>query len=277
MGNKKYSISIFILEIFMILLALIVIFPIVFVLMNSVKTLQQVSISVLSLPVEIHWENFGQALKRMNFITTFSNSIIVSVLSVAGLVLVSSMAAYQVVRDKCLAGNIIFYGIVFSMAIPFQALMVPLVIIAKDLNLTDSIFGLVIMYWGLLLPIAMFLYHGFIKGVPRELEEASRIDGCGKIKSFFYIVFPMLKPITTTIVIINILNVFNDFTLPLIMLSSNKTRTIPLAFSVFFGAYMNQWHLILAALTIIIIPTLIFFLFMQRHIMSGLTEGAIKG
>ena len=133
------------------------------------------------------------------------------------------------------------------------------------------------MYWGLLLPIAMFLYHGFIKGVPRELEEASRIDGCGKIKSFFYIVFPMLKPITTTIVIINILNVFNDFTLPLIMLSSNKTRTIPLAFSVFFGAYMNQWHLILAALTIIIIPTLIFFLFMQRHIMSGLTEGAIKG
>ena len=116
----------------------------------------------------------------------------------------------------------------------------------------------------------MFLYQGFVKGVPRELEEAAMIDGCGQIRAFFRIVFPMLKPITATVAIINILGVFNDFTLPLIMLSSQSLKTLPLSFSVFYSSYLNEWQLIMSGLVLSIFPVLVFFLLMQRNIMDGL-------
>ena len=163
------------------------------------------------------------------------------------------------------------------MAIPFQVLMVPSVIVARELHLVNSRPGMIVMYWGFLLPMAMFLYQGFVKGVPRELEEAAMIDGCGQIRAFFRIVFPMLKPITATVAIINILGVFNDFTLPLIMLSSQSLKTLPLSFSVFYSSYLNEWQLIMSGLVLSIFPVLVFFLLMQRNIMDGLTAGALKG
>lgn len=278
MKKKKNTVPMIVLEAVMILLALIVLFPIILMFLNSVKTLPQVTVSMISLPTQIHLENFSQAFTKMNYLSAFKNSVIITIASVSGLVFISSMAAYQIVRKKCIVSKILFYGIVLlSMAIPFQALMVPLVIVAKNLGLINKPYGLIVMYWGFLLPLAMFLYHGFIKSLPRELEEAAQIDGCGQISMFFKIVFPLLKPITTTVIIINTLNVFNDFSLPLIMLSSNNTRTIPLAMSVFNGAYLGQWNLSFAALTITLVPILIFFLFAQRYIMQGLTDGAVKG
>ena len=213
----------------------------------------------------------------MNYLQAFANSILITVCSVAGLVLFASMAAYQVVRRKCLASRIISGLMVASMAIPFQVLMVPSVIVARELHLVNSRPGMIVMYWGFLLPMAMFLYQGFVKGVPRELEEAAMIDGCGQIRAFFRIVFPMLKPITATVAIINILGVFNDFTLPLIMLSSQSLKTLPLSFSVFYSSYLNEWQLIMSGLVLSIFPVLVFFLLMQRNIMDGLTAGALKG
>nr|WP_197080891.1 ABC transporter permease subunit [Paenibacillus sp. VKM B-2647] len=123
----------------------------------------------------------------------------------------------------------------------------------------------------------MFLYHGFVKSIPVELEESAHIDGCGPFKMYFRIVLPLLMPITTTIAIIKVLAVYNDFMLPLVMISSNEYRTIPLAVSVFFGNYANDWEFIMAALSISIIPIIIFFLFMQRYIIQGLVAGAVKG
>jgi raffinose/stachyose/melibiose transport system permease protein len=155
--------------------------------------------------------------------------------------------------------------------------MVPSVIVAKSLHIVNTTYGLVIMYWGFMLPMAIFLYQGFIKSVPRELEEAAMIDGCGQIYAFFKIVFPMLMPITSTIAIINVLGVFNDFLLPLIMLSSDDVKTIPLSLSIFFSNYTAEWNLIMAALALSIIPGLVFFLLMQKKIIGGLAEGAIKG
>ena len=216
-------------------------------------------------------------MAQMNYLQAFANSILITVCSVAGLVLFASMAAYQVVRRKCLASRIISGLMVASMAIPFQVLMVPSVIVARELHLVNSRPGMIVMYWGFLLPMAMFLYQGFVKGVPRELEEAAMIDGCGQIRAFFRIVFPMLKPITATVAIINILGVFNDFTLPLIMLSSQSLKTLPLSFSVFYSSYLNEWQLIMSGLVLSIFPVLVFFLLMQRNIMDGLTAGALKG
>lgn len=273
----RYTWRTLLLEIGMVLLALVVFFPILFVLINSVKTLPEVTLSMLTFPTEFHWENFAEAIKRMNYFTALGNSVLISLFSVAGLVLFSSMAAYQIVRRKCLASKILFYALLLSMAIPFQALMVPLVLVAKQLGFINTPWGLIVIYWGFLLPMSTFLYRGFIKSVPREMEEAARIDGCAAIPLFFRIVFPVIKPITISIIILNLLGVFNDFTLPLIMLTTKRTRTIPLAVSTFFGAYLSEWNLIMAALAITIIPLLIFFLAMQKHIIKGMADGAIKG
>ncbi len=257
--------------------ALLFLFPLFLIFINCLKSQPEITASLLAPPTQFHFENFPNAMEQMNYLSAFSNSIIVTVFSVAGLVLLSSMAAYQVVRRKCLASRIISALMVASMAIPFQVLMVPSVIVARELHLVNSRQGLIVMYWGFLLPMAMFLYQGFVKGVPRELEEAAMIDGCGQLRAFFRIVFPMLKPITATVAIINIMGVFNDFTLPLIMLSSQKMKTLPLSFSVFYSSYLNEWQLIMAGLVLSIFPVLVFFLLMQKNIMDGLTAGALKG
>lgn len=277
-GTKSgQSIGKVVLTVVLMLLALLFLFPLLLVFLNCLKSQQEIAHSLLTFPTELHFENFPNAVKQMNYVPAFLNSVAITVLSVAGLVLLASMAAYQVVRRKCIASRIISALMMASMAIPFQVLMVPSVIVARELGLVNSQWGLVVMYWGFLLPMAMFLYQGFIKGVPRELEEAAMIDGCGQIRAFFRIVFPMLRPITATVAILNVLGVFNDFTLPLIMLSSKDVKTLPLSFSVFYGSYLNEWQLIMAALVLTIFPVLVFFLLMQKNIMSGLTTGALKG
>lgn len=275
--TERQTAGTIVLTIVIALFALLVLFPFYLVVVNSVKTNAQITQSLLSFPVEFHWENFPAAMEKMNFTRAFANSIFVTVFSVAGLILISSMTAYQTVRRKNIVSKLIFVLIVASMAIPFQVLMVPSVIVATKLGVMNSLPGIVLIYWGFLLPMAMFLYQGFIKGVPRELEEAALIDGCGQIRTFFRIVFPLLKPITATVAIINIMGVFNDFSLPLVMLSRKELKTLPLSFSVFYSSYLNDWALILAALLLTVVPVLLFFLIMQRHIMSGLTSGAIKG
>lgn len=275
--QRKYGFGMMMLEIVMIILALAVLLPVALVVMNSVKSTSEVSKSLLSLPKELHWDNFTTAMQRMNFWNAMKNSLIVTACSVTGVVLFSSMAAYQITRKQCLLSKVIYYGVLVSIAIPFQAIMVPLVIVAKTLHLVDSIWGLILIYWGLLLPMSMFLYQGFIKNVPRELEEAALIDGCSPFRAFFSVVLPILKPITVTIVILNCLSVFNDFTLPLILLVSKANRTIPLSVSVFFDTYANQWNYIMSSLTLVILPVLVAFLFLQKQIMKGMIDGALKG
>lgn len=259
------------------LLSLVVLFPVAFVLMNSLKSLPEVTLSMIAFPKEIHLENFSRALTRMNYLTALGNSVWISVGSVSGVVLFSSMAAYQIVRRNNLLSKIIFYTLILSMAIPFQALMVPLVIVGKTLRLMNNQWGMILAYWGLLIPMATFLYQGFIKSVPLDMEEAARIDGCAAIPLFFRIVFPIIKPLTVSIIILNILGVFNDFALPLIMLTTKRTRTIPLAVSTFFGTYLTEWQLVMAGLTVTILPMIILFIFMQKHIVKGMVDGAVKG
>lgn len=275
--ENRYTLKTLLLELIMVLAAVLTIFPVVLVVMNSLKTNQQILSSILTLPTEFHWENFANSLKKMNFWPALRNSLITTVCSVAGIVLFGSMAAYPLARKNNPATKIIFVLLVLSMTIPFQALMIPLVIVAGKLGLTNNIVGLVLIYIGFSLPLAIFLYKGAIQGVPRELEEAAMIDGCGSIRCFFSVIFPLIRPMTATIIILDALAVFNDFSLPMILISSRDMRTIPLAISSFFGTYLSDWNLIMAALTVSIIPVLIFFFAFQKNIMSGLAEGALKG
>ena len=275
MGNK-YTSKTFIVEILAVLLGLVFLVPFYYVLSNSLKLFAEILSNTSALPTTIQFQNFVNAFNQMNYLKVLSNSLIITVISNAVLVIFCSMAAYMLVRTKKKISSIIFMAFVAAMVIPFQSIMIPLVKVAGNLNLLNSIWGIVIMYLGFGSGMTIFLYHGFIKGIPVELEEAAIIDGCSRLGVFWRIVFPLLKPITVTVVILNSLWIWNDFLLPSLVLQDPELRTIPLATFFFFGQYTKQWDLALAALVISIIPLLIFFFAMQKHIVKGITSGSIK-
>ncbi|MGD6776408.1 MULTISPECIES: carbohydrate ABC transporter permease [Bacillaceae] len=274
--DQKYTKRTFVLEIIGILIAIIFLIPFYFVIINSVKSFSEILIDAAALPTEILFSNYAKVWEIIQFPRAFWNSLIITVLSNIGIVVISSMAAWKMVRTPGKFSKILFVIIVSAMVIPFQTVMIPLMKLGGALNLINSIPGIVIMYFGFGVPLSLFLYHGFVKTVPVEIEEAARIDGCSQFGVFWRIVFPLLKPITVTVVILNTLWIWNDYLLPLLVLQTAELRTIPLATSSFFAQYTKQWDMGLAALMLGIAPIIIFFLFLQRHIIKGIAAGSVK-
>ncbi|SFA81775.1 MULTISPECIES: carbohydrate ABC transporter permease [unclassified Bacillus (in: firmicutes)] len=274
--DQKYTKLTFLLEIVGIVLAIIFLIPFYFVIVNSVKGFADILIDAASWPKEFLFSNFVKVWEIINFPRAFWNSLVITVISNIGLVLISSMAAWKMVRTPGKFSKILFVFFVSAMVIPFQTVMIPLMKLGGTVGLTNSITGLVIMYFGFGIPLSLFLYHGFVKTVPIEIEESARIDGCSQFGVFWRIVFPLLKPITVTVVILNTLWIWNDFLLPLLVLQDAELRTIPLATSSFFAQYTKQWDMGLAALVLGITPVIIFFLFLQKHIIKGIASGSIK-
>ncbi len=274
--NPKYTMYTFILEIIGIVLGIIFLIPFYFVFINSVKGFADILIDAAAWPKEFLFSNYVKVWDIINFPRAFWNSLIITVISNIGLVVISSMAAWKMVRTPGKFSKILFVFFVSAMVIPFQTVMIPLMKLGGTLNLTNSIPGLIIMYFGFGVPLSLFLYHGFIKTVPIEIEESARIDGCSQFGVFWRIVFPLLKPITVTVVILNTLWIWNDYLLPLLVLQDAELRTIPLATSSFFAQYTKQWDMGLAALVMGITPVIIFFLFLQKHIIKGIAQGSIK-
>jgi len=275
MGHK-YSWRTFSVEIVAIVLGLLFLVPFYYVVSNSLKPFAEILTNTSALPKVFQFDNYVRAFEMLDFFNVFKNSLIITIASNVVLVILCSMAAYMLVRTKKKISNIIFMTFVAAMIIPFQSIMIPLIKTAGNFGLLNSVWGLVIMYLGFGSGMTIFLYHGFIKGIPVELEEAAIIDGCSRFGVFWRIVFPLLKPITVTIVILNSLWIWNDFLLPSLVLQDPELRTIPLATFFFFGQYTKQWDLALAALVLGIIPLLIFFFSMQKHIIKGITSGSIK-
>lgn len=274
--NPKYTKYTFILEIIGIVFGIIFLIPFYFVFINSVKGFADILIDAAAWPKEFLFSNYVKVWDIINFPRAFWNSLIITVISNIGLVVISSMAAWKMVRTPGKFSKILFVFFVSAMVIPFQTVMIPLMKLGGTLNLTNSIPGLIIMYFGFGVPLSLFLYHGFIKTVPIEIEESARIDGCSQFGVFWRIVFPLLKPITVTVVILNTLWIWNDYLLPLLVLQDAELRTIPLATSSFFAQYTKQWDMGLAALVMGITPVIIFFLFLQKHIIKGIAQGSIK-
>ncbi|PLS03199.1 carbohydrate ABC transporter permease [Neobacillus cucumis] len=274
--GTRYTSKTFILEIFAILLGLVFLVPFYYLISNSLKPFAEILSNTSALPKVFMLDNYINAFEKLDYLRVFSNSLMITVISNIVLVVFCSMAAYMLVRTKKKISNIIFMTFVAAMIIPFQSIMIPLIKTAGNLGMLNSIWGLVVMYLGFGSGMTIFLYHGFIKGIPVELEEAAIIDGCSRLGVFWRIVFPLLKPITVTIVILNSLWIWNDYLLPSLVLQNPEYRTIPLATFFFFGQYTKQWDLALAALVLGIIPLLIFFFAMQRHIIKGITSGSIK-
>ena len=271
-----------------IITSILFISPFYILIVNAFKTKRELFGSTLTLPKNWMLDNFSVALNKLSFLwigksftiegffgSALFNSMFITITSTVLIIIFSSMAAWILVRTKSKMSNIVFYMFIAAMLVPFQAVMLPLVAFMGRLGLQNRL-GIIFMYLGFGSSFSIFLYHGFIKGIPISLEEAARIDGCGPWKVFWKIIFPTLKPIHVTVSILNIIWIWNDFLLPQLMINKKGTQTIPLKMYLFFGGYSKQWHLAMAGLLLAVIPVIIFYFFAQKHIIEGVTAGSEK-
>lgn len=250
--------------------------PFVMVVINSLKARADIVLNPVALPTAPLFSNFAEAAEKMSYIHGFINSLIITVASVAVILIFSSMTAWLLVRRNWFFGKVFFLALIAAMIIPFQAIMIPLVKIYGSMGLLNSKASLVYLYLGFGTALAVFMYHGFIKGIPLELEEAALIDGASRFQVFWLIVLPILKPITVTIGILDVLWIWNDFLLPSLVLLNEKNRTLPLSTFYFSGTYTVDYGLAMAALLLSILPVILLYLFMQKQIIQGVLQGSIK-
>ena len=278
MLRRKNLISILLYAV-LILIAAYTLFPVIFLIINSFKSQSQIVSSPLSLPDTFNFGYVINAAEQINFFKALFITFIITVVSVFLLVVVSSLVAWVMVRNKTRFSNVLLLMFTSAMLIPFQAVMYPLLNIFEGIGL-KNIVGLIIMYGGFGLSLSVFLYHGFIKSVPVSLEEAAVIDGANIFQLFFKVVFPLLKSSTATVIILNAMWIWNDYLLPFLVIGNGEYRTLTL--ELYFakmtsGQFGNPWELIFPAVFVSIVPIILVFLFLQKYIVKGVADGAVKG
>lgn len=254
--------------------------PFVLVILNSFKQKRDIIKNPFSLTAEkgMSLENYVTAFAKMDYIKAFANSLFITCLATLLVIILSAMCAYYIVRAKNKFSNLIYSLMIASMIIPFQSIMIPLVsIYGAKLNMLNHRLTLVYMHVGFAMSMSVFMFSGFVKsGVPISLEEAAHLDGCSKLQTFFMIVFPLLKPTTSTLVILNVLAFWNDYLLPSLVLGKKELFTLPLSTYAFYGTYSADYGTIMAALVLTLAPILVLYLFLQKQIISGVVAGAVK-
>ncbi len=254
-------------------------FPVFIVLMNSFKSKFYISSEPFTFPTSETFaglSNYIDGLAKTGFFSAFLTSLIITVLSVGAIVLFASMTAWYITRVKNTFTKLTYYAFVFSMVVPFQMVMFTMVKTANVLRL-DNPLGLVVIYLGFGAGLSVFMFSGFVKGIPIEIEEAAMIDGCGPIRTFFLVVFPLMKPTTITVAIINTMWIWNDYLLPYLVIGSDY-KTIPIAIQYLRGGYGSiDMGAMMAMLVLSIVPVVIFYLLCQKHIIKGVVAGAVKG
>lgn len=268
----------------MVLFAVIFLYPMLFVVINSFRPNAAIINNPTGFPTANEWKNLGgettnffanyaQAWQTMEFPKVFLRTLLITVFGTVGILITSAMCAYALSRSDTKASWLLYIFFSFSLVIPFQIIMVPIGVLATDLNLMNT-HGIIIMYWGVGCPTAIFMIHGFVKSIPKELEESASIDGAGKFYTFFVIILPLLKTILATVAVIDALWLWNDFLLPLIVIQEG---TIQLAQMKFNGQFMKEYAPMCASLTISSIPIILFYLSLQKYIIKGIAAGAVKG
>ena len=255
--------------------------PLLFILMNSFKGRFFISDQPFDLPLDELWvglTNYTQGLIATNFFSAIGWSFFITICSVIVIVFFCAMAAYYIARVKTWWTKALYLMFVFSMVIPFQAVMFPTVQIADILHLSNPV-GMILLYLGFGAGLSVFIFTGFVKSIPLEIEEASMIDGCGPLKNYFLVVLPMLKPVTITVAILNAMWVWNDYLLPYLVIGlSTPYKTIPVVVQQLVGSHgSNDMGALMAMLVLAIIPIVIFYLACQKYIIEGVVAGAVKG
>lgn len=276
--KRKIKIGIIIAAVLTIIFIAIFLFPLVLALLTSFKTPLETAESVLKLPSKISFSNYVEGMKKSNFFVAVKNTCITTFPSVALIVICASMGGHTIARNSAVSKLIKSMDTIYlaSLMIPFQILMIPIYKIFKTLHLQNSLFGMILILTGTSIAYSTFLYVGFAKTIPRELEEAALIDGCGPYRAFFRIVFPLLKPITATVAALHIMWLWNDFNMALIILQKEEMRTLTVKQFYFFGEHTADYGMAFAASIVSMIPVLLFFTLMQKYLVEGITIGAVK-
>ena len=261
------------------MLAIFFLAPIFLVLMNSFKGQFYISDAPFALPDSetfVGLRNYWNGIEKVGFFSAFGYSAFITVFSVAAIVLFTAMTAWYLVRIKTRTANALYYLFVFSMIVPFQMVMFTMSKMANLLRL-DNPLGIILLYLGFGSGLSVFLYSGFIKSIPLDVEEAAMIDGCRPLQTFFFVVFPILKPTAITVAILNAMWIWNDYLLPYLVIGS-RYRTIPIAVQYLQGGYGSRdMGALMATLILAIIPIVIFYLACQKYIIRGVMAGAVKG
>ncbi|MGH3243927.1 MAG: carbohydrate ABC transporter permease [Spirillospora sp.] len=281
MGAFRYTSRSFVREVVMILAAMLFAMPLYFLIAISLKTDQQLTLEPLKPPLaDPNWGNFADAWSSGG--TTggmgraFLNTVIITVGSVVCLVLVSSLTAYVIARRTSRVSNGLYVLFVIGFIMPLTLGLVPIYVVMRSMGLLATYHGIIILHTAGILPFAVFLYVGFIRALPTEYEEAAQVDGAGMFRTFFKVVIPLLRPITTTVAMLSGLIVWNDFFLALIFMSGSSIGTLPIALNSFVNENYTQWNLVFAGATIAILPMLAVFIVAQRQFVRGLA-GGIRG
>ena len=264
---------------FLVALAVVYLVPMLLVLMNSFKGRFFISDTPFALPdakTFVGVQNYFAGIAKTGFLSAFGYSLFITVFSVATVVLFTSMTAWCITRVKSKVSSGIFYLLIYSMIVPFQMVMFTMSKVANILHLDNPV-GIIVLYLGFGAGLSVFIFSGFVKGIPVEIEEAAVIDGCNPIQTFFLIVFPILKPIYITVAILNTMWIWNDYLLPYLVIGSSY-RTIPIAVQYLRGGYGSQdMGAMMALLVLAIVPIIIFYLALQKYIVEGVVAGAVKG
>ena len=275
--HKKHIIKTWILSIAALAVGIVFVSPLYLVFVNSVKTVREIYLSPLGLPVEISWNTFGRVMEKIDFGQALKNSLFFVVFGVAGLLVICSMAAYRLARHRTRVNKFVYLLLVSSILVPFQTVMIPLIKIIASIGLYNTRIGVLLAYYGYGIPFAVFLFYGFLSSIPREIEEAALIDGGSLFQVYRCIILPLLKPICVTVAVLDVLWIYNDFLLPFVLISDNELRTLPLVMYTFFTAYERPWDLAMASLTMVLTPAIIMFVILQKQITGGIVSGAVKG
>ncbi len=261
----------------LILVTVIYLLPVGYMLLTSVKSSLEIAVNPLGLPHTLNFENYIDVFNRMNYLRAVLNTVFITAVSSIGIVLVSALAAYPLARVQTRWSSAVYQYFSFGLMIPSFVVIIPLYSLMRSVGLLNTYAGLILIYIAFNIPFAVFFFTSFIRSLPKELEEAGLIDGCTPITVFWYIVLPLLRPVIGTVTMFITLSIWNDFLLPLVFLFDANSRTIMVNVYSFLGYYGFNPTTLFPAAVLGSLPLLIFFFFLQRQIIAGITAGSVKG
>ncbi len=274
-GMSRKRLNGIILQFILGLLSLLVLVPLYMILVNSLKTYGEAAQMRLSLPTEWSFENYKVVFSQGNILGGYFNSILIGGFTVCAIIITGCLAAFVIQRRKGRLTNFIYYVFVAGLVIPVA--LVPTIKTLVGFHLHNTYLGMILYYSAILLPFTIFLLTGYLKTIPRELDESAIIDGSGYLRLFFTIIFPIMRPVIVTASLIIIINIWNDFIGPFYLLSDSDKWTVTVSVYNYVGKYGTNWSLVFADVIAVITPILVVYFLLQRHIVEGMTAGAIKG
>lgn len=279
-GKRYKAVSNGILYLILTVAAIAFLAPIVVILYNSFKNKLNILENPFKLPNEETWaglSNYVSGITKTDFLSSIGWSLFITVFSVAVIILCTSMCAWYITRVKNRFSSLLYYLFVFSMIVPFQMVMFTMSYLANKINLGNP-FGIIIIYLGFGAGLSVFMFSGFVRQIPIDIEEAAMIDGCTPMQTYFRVVFPILKPTAITVAILNTMWIWNDYLLPVLILDTNKYKTVPIAVQMLRGSYGSvDWGAMMSIIVLAVVPIIVFYFTCQRYIIRGVVAGAVKG